>query len=408
MVGLSVERAFARRTAKREQEHLRQYTEELRRTLNEGLLLSSIREQEHAEAEAQQRAQLNALLENLSEGVLIVDPSGVLFMVNAAARAIMGLRAEDCAITVEAIHSLEAYHLDGRPLRSEERPLMRALRGEQFVDYEIVRQRPDGEKRRLASTGTSVRDVRGDIALALVIFRDVTELRQLEQQRDEYLSLVSHDLRNPLNSILMIVSSLKRSMEKKGLLGEMSLAQRAERNVKRMNAMIEELAEAATLESDCVAPKRDVCDLRELAGSVVDRMDDARARRVTIDADDASPYVVLGDASRLERVVANLLTNALKYSAEDAPVNVHLGRSGGAVVLDVIDRGIGIEPENVKRLFDRYYRTTMGEAQASGSGLGLYITRMIVEAHHGRIEVTSEVGKGSRFRLTLPSHGAAA
>jgi signal transduction histidine kinase len=154
--------------------------------------------------------------------------------------------------------------------------------------------------------------------------------------------------------------------------------------------------------------RREACDLRELVGRVVDRMDDARARRITIEADDASPYLVLGDASQLERAIANLLTNALKYSADNAPVNARLVRGASNVELDVTDRGIGIPPESVKLLFERYYRTTAGKGHASGLGLGLYIARLIVEAHGGRIDVSSEVGQGSTFKLILTSHAASA
>jgi PAS domain S-box-containing protein len=398
-----VKRAIAQRAAKREQEHLRQ----LYRALNERLVLSSVREQEHAEAEARQRAQLSALLENLKEGVVIADPSGRLLMVNDAARTILGCGDEDLT-TLDAIHSLGAHDLEGRPLRSELRPLMRALRGEPFVDYEILRARPNGERRRVVSTGTSVRDANGNVALAIVVFRDVTELRRLEQQRDEYLALISHDLRTPLSSVLLLVATLRRSIESMGHTEDaiVSLAERAERNVKRMSTMLDELAEATSLESHGVTLHRVASDLRCLVASVVGRMDDARARRLTIETDDRSPYLALVDASRVEHVLENLLTNALKYSAEDAPVKVRLTRQGNDVALEVIDRGIGIAPESVKMLFDRYYRTASGKARASGLGLGLYIARLIVEAHGGRIEVSSEVGKGSTFRLILPSHAA--
>jgi NtrC-family two-component system sensor histidine kinase KinB len=393
-----VKRAIARRTAKREQE-------ELYRTLNERLVTSSVREQEHAEAEAQQNAQLHALLGNLSEGVIIADPSGRISILNDAARVILAIGGKEPQ-TLDALRLLAFDDLDGHPLGVEQRPLLRALRGEQFVDYEVLCVRPNGERRRVVSMGTSVRDDGGAVALAIVVFHDVTELRHLEQQRDRYLSLLSHDLRNPMASILVLVSTLKRTMARRGLAEGADLAERVERNVLRMSSMLEQLTEATTLESHGIALHREARDLRELVASVVHRMDDVRARRITIEADIATPYVVLADASRLERVVENLLTNALKYSAEDSAVIARVVRKGSDVELDVIDRGIGIPSESVEVLFDRYYRTKAGKARASGLGLGLYIARLLVEAHGGRIEVSSEVGKGSTFRLILPAHTA--
>jgi signal transduction histidine kinase len=224
----------------------------------------------------------------------------------------------------------------------------------------------------------------------------------VEKQRDEYLALISHDIRNPLSNVLMFVSMLKASLAKRGLSAEVGLAERVERNAWHMTAMLAELTESTTLESQGLSSERMPCDLRVLVADVVEGLDDALSRRVTIETDDASPHVVLADASRLGRVVANLLTNALKYSTDPAPVTIRIARSGAMVDLDVVDRGIGIEPENVEKLFERYYRTDAGQAQASGLGLGLYIARLIVEAHGGRIQVKSEVGKGSIFRVSLP------
>jgi signal transduction histidine kinase len=233
----------------------------------------------------------------------------------------------------------------------------------------------------------------------------------MEQQRAEYLSLISHDLRNPLHVVLMSLLVLKEPTDTNGgpsaRAFRMHLAERGERNARRMTAMLEDIAESSSLESHGAPLRRVACDLRSVVADVVDSMDDARARRVTVETDDAPSYVVHADVSRLERVVANFITNALKYSAEDAPVSVMLAREGGDVVLEVIDHGIGIAPESLKRLFERYYRAPGSRARASGLGLGLYIARLIVEAHGGRIDVSSQVGEGSTFRLILPSYAAA-
>ncbi len=174
---LRVECAVARRIAKSE-------TEGLYRRLNERLVLSSIREQAHAEAEEQQRAQLSALLENLSEGVIIADPGGRVLMLNRAGCSILAV-GDEAPDTIDEVYSMEAHDLEGRLLRPEQRPLMRALRGEPVSGHESLCRRPDGEQRRVVSTGTSVRDEHGNVALAIVVFRDVTDVRRLERERDE-------------------------------------------------------------------------------------------------------------------------------------------------------------------------------------------------------------------------------
>lgn len=387
-VAWTVTRAIARRASRREER-------EVQRKLNERLVLSSIREQELAESEWRQRVQLTALLENLSEGVAIGDADGRLIMLNETARSILG--ADEPTVC----------DLEGRPLLDHQHPFARAVRGESFEEYEVAYPRTNGERRRVVFTGTSVMNARGEVELAIIVFRDVTKLRRLEQHRDEYLSLVSHDLRNPMSVILFSLETLKGSLsaDRKSsnpVTSPLELVERAQRNVRRMNAMLDELRESTTLEASSEL-ERAPCDLRQIVASVMDTIDDERARRIMIERHDDAPYRVLADAARLERVVANLVTNALKYSATDAPVTLRFTRNAGMVELDVVDRGIGIAPESVSRLFERYFRTPAGKARASGLGLGLYIARLIAEAHGGRLEVSSQVAAGSTFKLVLPS-----
>ena len=207
------------------------------RTLNERLVVSSVREQELAEAEATQRAQLNALLEKLSDGVLVAEPSGRITMLNPAASAMMGVGCDEVR-TVGDLDRFEVHDLAGKPLLREALPIVRALRGEDFAGDELVGFPPrGGEPLRVVSTGTNVRDAHGQVALAIVVFRDVTELRRLEQQREEYTALISHDLRNPLGAVLMFSGVLRQSLKKKRLAEDASLALRIERNAVRMNSM---------------------------------------------------------------------------------------------------------------------------------------------------------------------------
>jgi PAS domain S-box-containing protein len=394
-----VERAIARGAERSEHEHLY-------RLFNERLVMTTIREQEIADEEAQQRVQLSALMGNLSDGVIVTNHAGHVVLMNRAIREIMGVTDETFA-DVDALLALAVDDADGVPLLRDARPLSRARRGEIFADCEVVFHRRHGDRRRIVTSGTCVKDEHGTVALAIVVFRDVTELRKLEKARQEYASLISHDLRNPLSNILLCVTLLKESaLGRVGATNEALVAARAERNVHRMSAMLEELTEASRLASQGINRHRAPCDLRTIVANAVDALGEERARRIAVEADDAQPLGVYCDRSQLERVVVNLFTNALKYSEQDAPVTARLWRTGSDVDLEVIDQGIGVAPESVKLLFDRYYRTAAGRARSSGLGLGLYIVREIVEAHGGRVTVSSEVGKGSAFRLTLPLDSA--
>lgn len=394
-----LERTLERSNSKIE---LARLTEETR-IINERLILSSVREQENAEAAERQRAQLSALLENLSDGVVTADRSGRILIANRVARELW--LGEQTISDVHQLDALETRRLDGTPCPVDEHPLTRALRGERFDQYELLCVRPDGELRRLTTSGTNVTGSDGLIELAIVVFRDVTELHRLERQRDEYVALISHDLRGPLSCVLGSASMLVESAKKQESSGyEVRAIERIARNAQRMNTMIAELLDSATFESEGIKLSKEPCDLREMVAGIVHDLDEARMCRITLETNDTNA-LVLAEPPKIERAISNIIVNALKYSSEDAPVRVVLTRMDENVVLEVVDRGIGIAPAHVPRLFERYYRVPTGK-RSPGLGLGLYITRLIVEAHDGRIDVESEEGRGSTFRMLLPSHVA--
>jgi signal transduction histidine kinase len=171
-----------------------------------------------------------------------------------------------------------------------------------------------------------------------------------------------------------------------------------------MNSMITDLVDSARLETGQIRLNRTSFDLKGFVVDLRERM--ARARpgrieRIQVESREGLPPV-LADPDRLERILANLLSNSLKYSEPDTPVTVRLVRADGEVVTSVADRGHGIAPEELPQLFGKYYRTRAGREHPESLGLGLYITRKLVEAHGGRIWAESEVGRGSTFSFSLP------
>ncbi|MGZ3420956.1 MAG: ATP-binding protein [Polyangiales bacterium] len=349
-----------------------------------------------------QPARLAAVLGNLSEGVVVADARGQIRMINEAARRVLGLDGR-LPSTADEFNALEARTLEGAPVHADDRPLARALRGELFEGHELLLVRAGGDVRRLLANGTHVNGDRGDLELAVVVFRDITDLRRLEQEREEIAALISHDLRTPLNSIGLLAGTIRIAIDKHPSMEQAAvLAERIERNVGRMAAMIDEILDASRLEARTLELRREVCDLRKLVDGTIASLDDARARRVVVDANDTS-YVVLADVPRLDRALTNLVTNALEYSPASSPVRVVLERRGAEILVQVVDRGMGIAPEHLARLFDRYYRAPSSKVTA-GIGLGLYIAKLVVEAHGGRIQVESAPGQGSTFTLVLPAH----
>jgi signal transduction histidine kinase len=172
------------------------------------------------------------------------------------------------------------------------------------------------------------------------------------------------------------------------------------RNCDRLRAMIQDLLEATLLEAGQLRMAPAQLDLAALARDVLERHRGALpVERVRVEA--AAPVAAYGDVERLERIIVNLLSNALKYSSPQGDVTVRVERADGGARLIVADRGVGIAPEDLPHVFERFFRAR-AVRQPEGLGLGLYITRLLVYAHGGRIEVESQLGCGSTFRVLLP------
>lgn len=374
-------------------------TDELRE-INERLLLAAVREQGLAEEARREAAKMDALLRSLSDGVAVVDPAGRVVMINEAGREIAGVPDAAEGWTPEDYRHLDLRRPDGTQLPFQEQPLRRAIRGERFTDAEVVLVHAAGSPRRLTINGNAIRNDAGEVILAILVYRDVTELRRLEALRAEYVSLISHDLRAPLNAIMGYAELLQMKLSPGEMEREAKHAEAIARSARQMNAMIQDLLESTRLESGGLELRRKPTDLPRLVAEAIQGVGSPAARqRIRVQVPEAA-CPVFADRERLERALVNLLTNALKYSPPEAPVLVRLEPREGEMIVSVIDRGVGVPPEEMAHLFGRFYRATTG-TKAGGLGLGLYISRLIVEAHGGRIWAESEVGEGSRFHFAL-------
>ncbi len=231
--------------------------------------------------------------------------------------------------------------------------------------------------------------------------REIAERKKAEQFRKEYVSLISHDLRNPLTAVKGHADLLCRLLSRQGLQREVTSAEAIVKSARRMNSMIQDLVESVRLEAGQLELRKEPTDPRHLILDIAERMGPMEDRaRLRLDCPEDVPMVSM-DPERIERVIANLVGNALKYSPQDSPVLVRLEGQSGQIRILVSDQGIGIPREDLPHLFDRFYRARTGR-KTEGLGLGLYISKMIVEAHGGHIEVESEEGQGSCFALSLP------
>jgi signal transduction histidine kinase len=232
----------------------------------------------------------------------------------------------------------------------------------------------------------------------LVMALGVAQLRDAAQRRRDLLRVVSHDLRSPLSALMGHAQLLARRAEPGSWAAERGQA--ILRAGQRMNAMIEDLVEAAREGPRRVRLELQPVELRPFLSEILARMSvSLPCQRVDLELG-AAPLAVEADPARLERIVVNLLSNALRYSPPTERVKVRAEPAGARVVLSVVDHGPGIAPEDRAHLFERYYRGRAAEG-TEGVGLGLHGTRLLVQAHRGRIRVEEAPGGGAAFRVEL-------
>lgn len=227
------------------------------------------------------------------------------------------------------------------------------------------------------------------------------DLREYEHAREEAIRALSHDLRNPLTALFANAQRLERLLAGREMDKEARLAHTVIELGRRMNTMIQDLADALRVDAGAVPLRRTPVAPATLLGRLDAYREGEQAQRLQVALGPDLPPV-LADVGQVERILSNLISNAFKYSPPDTPVLVRAYRAGDEVVLAVSDRGIGLAPDEQARLFQRYYRTEEARRRASGLGLGLYVTRALVEAHGGRIWVESTPQRGSTFAFTLP------
>jgi two-component system phosphate regulon sensor histidine kinase PhoR len=239
----------------------------------------------------------------------------------------------------------------------------------------------------------------------VVATRDTTDLTRVADMRRDFVANVSHELKTPLAAIRGFAETLRD-----GALDEPAVARRfTERIVsqcRRLQELLEDLLTLSRLEGVAPALEREPVALAAIIHRAVELLAAvAREKKVAIEVETGEEPLppVLGDPDGLERLVLNLLDNAIKYNHPEGRITIRLSRTDGEALLEVTDTGIGIPPDSIPRLFERFYRVDKGRArEEGGTGLGLAIVKHVAQTHGGQVEVESRAGQGSTFRVRLP------
>lgn len=348
-------------------------------------------------------AELDATITSVADGLVIYNRAGEVTRINPAIAGIAGFPRELLDKPhAQLLELLRLTYPDGKPVPYEQLPHIRALRGERVIGEILVLHPPPALTFWIAASAAPIRTPDGELLGAVLTITNITPLHQLQEEREVYTHTISHDLRAPLTAIRGHAQVLQEMLDEAHLDGAMHESLAAVlRGTQRMNVMIQDLVDAARLEGGQLVLQRRPIDLRAYLDDLLVRVSTTLdVTRIVLEVPEQLPRVSADD-DRLERIFTNLLSNALKYSPADRPVIVGARVVDGDVEVAVRDFGPGISPDDLPHLFERFFRAT--GAQQEGIGLGLYITKRLVEAHGGHIRVDSTPGIGSTFAFTLPT-----
>ena len=364
------------------------------------LLLEAV-EAERAEVLQHQRI-ADAILDTVDVGLVLLDEQGNYVLMNKRHDDFMRLAfPEGHDGHAGALGSV--FAANGTTLLSrEEMPSFRASHGEEFDDARIWVGEDPLTSRALSVSARTFHDANGRQAGAALAYKDVTDFMAALKVKDEFVASVSHELRTPLTSIMGYVDLVRdRDDLPPGTDKHLEVVAR---NADRLGRLVADLLHAAQMTSGPMDVVRAECDLAlVVAQSVAAAQPAAAAAGLTLETDLPASLVAVVDGQRMGQAVDNLISNAIKYTPAGGEICVRLATDLDGIELSVTDSGVGIDAADRGRLFTRFFRSREAAEQSiQGVGLGLSITKSIVESHGGRIEVESEPGRGSVFRVRLP------
>ena len=363
-----------------------------------GLALENIfaRQQELARQIAGRESGTQTILRAMQDGLLVVDKSLRVTLVNQAFRKLFGLPEI----------SLGAPLLDVVRDATVDRLIEETVRTGKATQSELVRADPKtNSERDVEISAVPVKDDAGLTTGAVVLFHDITQLKQTDKVRRDFVANVSHELRTPLSILRGYIETLLDNPQTSDK--ELSRILRVmERHSKRLGLLVDDLLTLAQLESRSAGLQFSDVQLAELFQSVIRDWEKKLAEKQLKVVVDLSPdaRTIRADETRLHEVLYNLLDNALKYSRENGEIRLRAAQHGSEIVLSVTDNGIGITKDDLPRIFERFYRADKARSrELGGTGLGLAIVKHIAQLHGGRVEAESELGKGTTIRVILPA-----
>lgn len=341
---------------------------------------------------------LAAIVENSDDAIISKTLEGIITSWNKGAEIIFGYAEK------EAIGQHISIIIPKERLNEETDILANIRAGVKVDHFQTVRMAKNGQLVDISLTVSPVKDILGNIVGASKIARDIRlekevaiAMKELSRKKDEFIAMASHELKTPLTSMSGYLQLLDRRISE----ADKPFLDRIIKQLDKINALTNDLFDISKIRAGKLQFSFEQFDMGQLIGEIIDPYRESNPGfcfRTTLESD----VVIDGDKMRLEQAISNLVTNAVKYSPEGGDIDIVLERLDKQLIVSVRDQGIGIKAENREYIFDQFFRAGDMDKRVSGLGLGLFITKEIIERHGGEIRVESEAGKGSVFSFTLP------
>ncbi|RFU70731.1 HAMP domain-containing protein [Peribacillus saganii] len=349
--------------------------------------------QEMEVARAMQQDRLVTLIENIGSSVLLIDNKGYITLINRSYKQIFKVDGSNFLYKLyyEVIQHKEIIQIIEEIFVTE-----KSLKRQLILPVGL-------ERKHFEVYGAPIIGTNDEWKGILIVFHDISELKKLEQMRKDFVANVSHELKTPITSIkgfseTLLDGALNDKDTLENFLGIIL------KESDRLQILIQELLDLSKIEQHEFALNIEKIDLKVLLKETCAILDGkAQQKEIELNLEaPGHPVYVEGDSFRLKQTFINLITNGLTYTPNNGRVDVNIADQRESVRIEIKDTGIGIEKEELPRIFERFYRVDRARSRNSGgTGLGLAIVKHIVEAHHGRIHVESEVGQGSTFIVEL-------
>lgn len=355
----------------------------------------------------QKQAILAAIIATSDDAIISKTLDGIINSWNPAAERMFGYTE------TEAVGKHISLIIPPDRLGEEDVIIGNISQGIKVDHFETVRMAKNGSMIPISVTISPITDNSGRVIGASKIARDISEhlnaqeekarlfeqVKALNDKKDEFIGLASHELKTPLTSIngyLQLLSNMITDEKGKWFVDKTRL------QVKKLNALVSDLLDVSSIEAGKLRFTEERFDIRQVLESVIELFAHGNHNyHINLETDISELYIN-GDAHRVEQVINNLLTNAIRYAPGSNQIIITLSREKNDVKIGVRDFGVGIPPEKLKHIFSRFYRVDEANPNVSGLGIGLYLSQQIITRHNGKIWAESEPGVGSTFWFTLP------